>query len=167
MTIKFKTIKCNRPFVGLFILLTLALSVILVAANSDTSAESRTNCVSMGYLYRTSPAVNNGQGYCVFPDGSWCDASAFQSGECGPRPFNPFIAVDYYGQTGDRSVLASSVCLDRGGQLRTVHTPYGDTILCAFPDGSTVDLGSLYGGQWGYDSGYAWDYYAQSWLNAP
>jgi putative hemolysin len=170
MIAKILTTRCDLIIAGLILLFALILGSLSAAA-ADASDENRSYCVKMGYLYRSSPTVNNGQGYCVFPSGGWCDANAFRSGTCGPRPFPSLISVDYYGPYGDRSASAYGVCQGRGGQIRNVHTPYGDTTFCVLPNGSTIDLRSLYGGlggyRWGYNSDYAWYYYAQSWLNAP
>jgi len=32
---------------------------------------------------------------------------------------------------------AATICRNSGGIIRSVHTPYGDITMCAFPDGRT------------------------------
>jgi len=137
---------------------------MLCAAAQDSSDAAHSYCVSSGYLYSTSPGVNGGQGVCVFPDKSWCDASGFYQGNCGPS-LSPNIFPGY--ATGTGSVVTASpeaICRSSGGSMKSVHTPYGDILMCVFPDGTTCDSKALSEGRCGADY---WTIYAQSWLNAP
>jgi putative hemolysin len=138
----------------------LAILLPQAAASGPAANPAQGYCVQMGYLYRSSPSINNGQGICEFPDKTWCDAQAFYAGQCGPRLFpNP---IPSSGSTLNPS--ASTLCRNAGGQLENVHTPYGDVVLCVFPNGRTCDIQSLYYGMCGGDD---WLRYASSWLNGP
>jgi putative hemolysin len=107
---------------------------MLTAAAQDSDGQARTYCVRSGYLYSTSQGINGGQGICKFPDNSMWTETT------------------------------AKICRNNGGSLRSVHTPYGDIAVCAFPDGRTCDLKSLAEGRCGGDS---WLLYARSWLDAP
>ncbi|OPY48813.1 MAG: hypothetical protein A4E48_02605 [Methanosaeta sp. PtaU1.Bin060] len=142
----------------------------------DTSVPDRAHCVSMGYLYTTKPSLNSGKPVCQFPDGSWCDAHAFFTGNCSSSglssPYNPSF---YSNSQGALDIAAGTKeCQRLGGGVQGVHTAYGDVNLCVFPDGSTMDLRALANGAYGYYGPYStypyrdnWYYYAYSWLNAP
>ncbi len=146
--------------VGLCILAFLAIGLSQVAAEGSAADAAHSHCVQMGYLYKSSPGMNNGQGICEFPDKTWCDAQAFYTGQCGPR-----LSPNLVSSSGNMlSPSASTLCQNAGGYLRSVHTPYGDVTLCVFPNGRTCDIQSLYNGMCGGDG---WLGYAQSWLNAP
>lgn len=160
----------------------------------DTSGPDRAHCVSSGYLYTTSPARNNGKPVCQFPDGIWCDAHAYFTGNCSgvgaTSPYNP----TFYNSGQGALDLASGTkeCQRLGGGVQNVHTAYGDVNLCVFPDGSTMDLRALANGAYGYMGTYPygtypsttypsgtypyyyygpyrdnWYYWAYSWLNSP
>jgi putative hemolysin len=161
-------------FAGFLIVLCLAISIPMVSgqAYSNAPGSDQSYCVQSGYLYRTDPTVNNGKGICQFPDDSWCDAHAFAIGSCAPSlivMYDPFVypseMLDIYSNTISPVTLnqAIATCHNAGGEVQTVHSPYGDVDLCVFPNGSTVDLMGLYGGIYS-DS---WHVYASSWLNAP
>lgn len=171
-------------FVGLCITFILSSSIMIVAgqgptslgayaSSSSASDSDRNYCVTMGYLYRTSPGLNEGQPICQFSDSSWCDANAFATGECAPSRANGFFNkygiyypyyYDYpYPYTGLTPGAAVDACTSNGGTVSSVHTPYGDVDVCKFPNGRIVDLYDLYNGAWGND----WHYYAYSWLNPP
>jgi putative hemolysin len=139
-------------------------SGMLTAAAQDSADQARTYCVKSGYLYSTSPGINGDQGMCTFPDKSWCDSQAFFQGTCS-RSLNPNILPGYVSEPGSMyPQSAATICRSSGGILRSVHTPYGDITMCAFPDGRTCDLLSLTEGRCGGDS---WQVYARSWLDAP
>ena len=126
---------------------------------------ARAYCVKMGYLYKSGTSQNGGQGMCQFPDSSWCDSQSYYKGGCGPG-ISPNIYPNYaYGSSYPGTVSAGGLCSRSGGSLRSVHTPYGDVTLCAFPNGSTCDLQSLASGNCGGVD--YWTVYARSWLNAP
>lgn len=149
--------------IGFLLLALLAVMMPLSLAEGYNAGSAQGYCVQMGYLYRTAPAMNNGQGVCQFPDGTWCDAQSFYSGQCGPSLL-PQPVPGYYYTGSPVGATASSLCQARGGTLQSVHTPYGDVTLCVFPDGSTCDLQSLYSGTCGRD---VWFNYAYNWLRAP
>ncbi len=150
----------------LFCLCMLAfLSSSMLAGNAQDSADqARSYCVKSGYLYSSSPGVNGGQGMCVFPDKSWCDSQAFFQGTCSPQLKTNILPVYVSEPEAMWTQSAESICRNRGGSLRSVHTPYGDITICAFSDGSTCDLKSLAEGRCGGD---LWLAYARSWLDAP
>lgn len=148
------------PVVGLYILAFLAVGLPLVAADSPTADPAHSYCVQMGYLYRSTPSLNNGQGVCEFQDKTWCDAQAYYMGQCGPSLSPNFMP----NPDSIWSTSASALCSNAGGRLESVHTPYGDVTLCVFPNGRTCDIQSLSNGMCGGDN---WFRYAQSWLNAP
>lgn len=115
-------------------------SGILAALAEDSADQARSYCVKSGYLYSSSPGVNDGQGRCVFPDKSWCDSQAFFQGTCN-RSLKPNILPDYASKPESMwRQSAATICHGSGGSLRSVHTPYGDITMCAFPDGRTCDL---------------------------
>lgn len=148
---------------GLCILAFLSYGM-LAAMAQDSADQARSYCVNSGYLYSTSPGTNDGQGMCVFPDKSWCDSQAFFQGDCS-RSLNPNILPGYVSESENMyTQSAATICRSSGGVLRSVHTPYGDITMCAFPDGRTCDLKSLAEGRCGGDS---WQVYARSWLDAP
>ncbi|MCX6678074.1 MAG: DUF333 domain-containing protein [Methanothrix sp.] len=148
---------------GLCILAFLS-SGLLTAMAQDSADQARSYCVRSGYLYSTSPGINDGQGICMFPDKSWCDVQAFFQGDCS-RSLSPNILPSYVSQSESMwSESAETICRSSGGSLRSVHTPYGDITVCAFPDGRTCDLLSLAVGRCGGDN---WLTYARSWLDAP
>lgn len=139
-------------------------SGIFAAMAEDSSDQARSYCVRSGYLYSASPGVNNGQGICVFPDNRWCDSQAFFQGTCS-RDLKPNIMPGYASEAEPMWTQSSdSMCRGSGGSLRSVHTPYGDITICAFPDGRTCDMKSLAEGRCGGDM---WLTYARSWLDAP
>ncbi len=148
---------------GLCILVFLS-SVALTAMAQDSADQARSYCVKSGYLYSTSPGINGGQGMCVFPDKSWCDSQAFFQGACS-RGLRPNILPSYVSNSDSQwTQSAAAICQRSGGRQRSVHTPYGDITMCAFPDGTTCDLLSLKEGRCGEDR---WLVYARSWLDAP
>lgn len=145
-------------------ILAISFLGVLCAAAQDSSDPARTYCVNSGYLYRTSPGMNAGQGFCEFPNKNWCDAQAFYTGSCGPS-LTPSIFPSYAVQTGTvGTISAEEICRRSRGSLKSVHTPYGDISMCVLPDGTTCDMKSLSEGRCGMDY---WMIYAQSWLNAP
>jgi putative hemolysin len=148
------------PVVGLCILALIAAGVPMVAADSSAEDAAHSYCVKMGYLYRSSPGLNGGQGVCEFPDKTWCDAKSYYMGQCGPSLSPNFMSRP----DSALSTSATTLCSNAGGRLDSVHTPYGDVAICVFPNGRTCDIQSLYNGQCGGDN---WFRYAQSWLNAP
>jgi len=139
-------------------------SGMLAGIAQDSADQARTYCVKSGYLYSSSPGVNGGQGMCVFPDKSWCDSQAFFQGTCS-HSLKPNILPRYVSEPEAMWAQSSgAICRSSGGVLRSVHTPYGDITMCAFPDGRTCDLKSLAEGRCGGDM---WMVYARSWLDAP
>jgi putative hemolysin len=143
---------------GLFVLAFLAVCLSSAEAVASDSDSARSYCVQMGYLYRSSADMNNGQGICEFPDKTWCDCQAYYAGQCGPR-LSPNLMM---GTGGISAPTASTLCQNSGGRLESVHTPYGDVTLCVFPNGRTCDIQSLYNGMCGGDD---WLRYARSWLD--
>ena len=113
----------------------------------DTSGPDRAHCISMGYLYKTVPGVNNGKAICQFPDGTSCDAHSFFNGDCNansnsyynaslynnPQGYNPYFNNDPQGALD--IAAATKTCEKMGGGVSNVHTPYGDVDLCVFPYG--------------------------------
>ncbi len=153
-----------RALLASFCILAFLFTSQNVVAQGSASDSARSYCVSMGYLYKTSPGINGGQGVCEFPDKSWCDAEAYRSGKC-ERILSPRIYPEYaYGSDGRYVASADQLCRGSGGRLQSVHTPYGDVTLCVFPNGGTCDLQSLARGACGIDP---WRVYARSWLDAP
>lgn len=122
----------------------------------DTSVPDRAHCVSNGYLYTTNPARNAGKPVCQFPDGSWCDAHAYFTGNCsGVGPASPYNPTFYNsGQGALDFASGTKECQRLGGGVQNVHTTYGDVNLCVFPDGSTMDLRALASGIYGYMGTY-------------
>lgn len=159
--------KSFKNFKGILLGLTVLAflsSGFLAALAEDSADQARSYCVRSGYLYRSSPAVNNGQGICVFPDNSWCDTQAFFQGTCSYN-LKPNILPAYASEPEAMwTQSAESICRGSGGYLKSVHTPYGDITICAFSDGRTCDLKSLAEGRCGGDM---WLLYARSWLDAP
>jgi putative hemolysin len=148
---------------GLCILAFLSTGM-LTAMAQDSADQARSYCVKSGYLYSTSPGINGGQGMCTFPDKSWCDSQAFFQGDCS-RSQRTNILPGYVSQPESMyTQSAATICRSSGGNLRSVHTPYGDITMCVFPDGRTCDLPALSEGRCGGDN---WLVYARSWLDAP
>lgn len=145
---------------ALFVLAILAASPASAADSGANGAESY--CVKMGYLYRTMPVPGGVEERCVFPDRSYCEAKAFFDGTCGRTLFPSSDSYVYSGDI-DWSSQARTRCFDSNGRLREVHTPYGDVVMCALPDGSICDLRQLLAGMCGDD----WLAYAYDWLHAP
>jgi putative hemolysin len=141
------------------LLLVLLLAGLSVAADASPA---QSYCVKMGYLYRALPLADGVEERCVFPDGAYCEANAFFNGTCTRTPFPSPYPYDY-SRNADLTPQARSICSNSGGSLREVHTPYGDVVMCAFPDGSTCDIRSLLAGT----CGNGWLSYAYSWLHAP
>jgi putative hemolysin len=159
-----KKMKLARNILSGLCILAFLSSDMLTAMAQDSADQARSYCVKSGYLYSTSPGTNGGQGMCVFPDKSWCDCQAFFQGDCR-RNLKPNILPGYVSESGSTwTQSAASICMSSGGSLRSVHTPYGDITVCAFPDGRTCDLNSLAEGRCGGDR---WLAYARSWLDAP
>lgn len=161
--------KVDLLFAWSCIMILLAASVLTAAGQgSDTASQDRAFCVGTGQLYRTTPMLNMGQPICQFPDGSWCDAHAFATGQCSQGFYNPYFYNTPQGTLD--AAAASRMCRSSGGRVESVHTPYGDVDLCVFPDGSSVDLRALYNGASGIYNGTLrndWFNYAYYWLNAP
>jgi hypothetical protein len=137
--------------------------------SSSNASTDRSYCVDLGYLYRTDPGINNGQGFCQF-DSSWCDAHAFATGKCGTTTsgfFNPYgyyypYYSAYYPYGPNHGGLVAS-CSRYNGSVQTIHTPYGDVDQCVLPNGMVMDLYGLYNGYLA-DSWYRTAY---SFLNPP
>jgi putative hemolysin len=184
MTGKFKNRISRFLLAGLCFTLFIACMPSIAAGQTlDTSGPDRAYCVSMGYLYTSSPGVNGGKGVCQFPDNTWCDAHAFFIGNCSKAnsAYNPYFYNDPQGALDIAD--ATKACQSQGGRTQNVHTPYGDVNLCVFPDGTSIDLRGLYNGAYrGYYygpygtqnginnriyGGNSWYYWAYSWLNAP
>jgi len=167
----------------------LAVDVLAAAGQGiDTSGPDSAYCSGMGYLYTTKPGVNNGQAVCQFPDGTWCDAHAFFTGDCAastnipynpninpytynPYAYNPYMYGNPYMYNNPQGALdiadATKTCQKYGGGVQSVHTSYGDVNMCVFPGDGYVDLMALRNGINGGFYGDNWYYYAYSWLNAP
>jgi putative hemolysin len=186
MSYKFNDRISTFVLAGLCVAVFLAMGLSIAAGQAlDTSGPDRSYCVSMGNLYTTSPAVNNGKGICQFSDNSWCDAHAFFVGNCSRNTNGAYNPYSYNNAQGALDIAdATKACQHNGGRVENVHTAYGDVNLCVFPDGSSVDLRGLYNGIYNgaydgfynspyngyYDGIYGgnnWYYWAYSWLNAP
>jgi len=192
MTFELKNRKRTFLFAVLGIAVFLATGVLAAAGQGiDTSGPDSAYCTGMGYLYTTKPGINNDHAVCQFPDGTWCDAHAFFTGDCAaptnvsynpnlyinpytynPYPFsNPYNYYNPYRYNNPQGALdiaaASKTCQKSGGAVQSVHTSYGDVNMCVFPDGSYIDLMALRNGIHGGFYGDNWYYYAYSWLNAP
>ncbi len=62
-----------------------------------TSGPDSAYCTGNGYYYTTVPGVNNGKAICQFPDGKWCDAHAYFTGDCAASSnvsYNPNLAYN-------------------------------------------------------------------------
>lgn len=201
---KFNSWKSGLLVVGLFMAVVLTVGVATVAgqgystgaytpsvsvSNPQTPAVSgstasvpsspssdRTYCVSMGYLYRTTPGVNGGQPICQFSDYSWCDANAYATGKCGANvgsngftnPYGYYYPYFYdYPYSNGYSYLTPGqsvdACFGAGGKVSSVHTPYGDVDVCKLPNGNIMNLYGMYNGLLGDN----WYYSAYNFLNAP
>ncbi len=145
-----------------------------VSPSSSTSSSDRAYCVGSGYLYRTAPGTNNGQGICQFGN-IWCDAHAFASGLCRPSTYGftnsygnyyPYYYGTYYPYGLNYGGSINS-CRSYGGSVQSVHTPYGDVETCVSPSGTTMDLSGLYFGLYNGYLGNVWYDYASSFLNQP
>ncbi|MDD1752642.1 MAG: DUF333 domain-containing protein [Methanotrichaceae archaeon] len=164
-------IKIGRiSFVGLCALILLAIGTMncvgeegvsngLTESSESQAAESQAAhdyCVQMGYLYKTTPTLNNGQPICQFTKTTWCDANAFYTGQC-TGSYNPYGLPNpyatYYGYPSSASV----------------HTPYGD-VPANVPYGGYIYVTEpYYYGGWSETGAEqaAWMYGAISFLNAP
>jgi len=142
-----KKFSLNPMVLGLCALALVVVFSSLTLAQESSSDAARANCVKLGYLYHISPELNNGQAICVFPDKTWCDAQAFHAGSCRPT-LNPNV---FLGAPGPGS-NATQLCSNRGGSLKSVHTPYGDVLVCDYPGMENPDI---------------WFISAYSWLNRP
>lgn len=171
MIMRFIGAKVGAPRIAGVLLACLSmlafLSMVLLPAVADDASDDQAHsyCVQMGYLYRSTPELNGGKGICEFPDRSWCDAQSYLQGTCGPS-LSPNIYPAYvYDHTSEPTSSAITLCQRSGGSLRNIHTPYGDVVMCVFPDGTACDLRSL---EAGVCSGVDyWELYARAWLNAP
>jgi hypothetical protein len=140
------------------------------ASTPSTSSSDRAYCVGLGYLYRSAPGINNGQGFCQFGGNSWCDAHTFATGSCSPssygfsNPYGNYYPYYYsaypYGQNYGGSINS---CQDYGGSMQSIHTPYGDVNECVYPNGSPMNSYGPYDGYLGDN----WYYYAYNYLNSP
>jgi putative hemolysin len=125
---------------------------------SSASGSDRTYCVSMGYLYRTNPRVMAASQICQFSDYSWCDAMPPLQESAAPAPLltastihmentihtsNDYPYSNNYPYTGTTPGAATDACTGRGGNVTSVHTPYGDVDVCKFPNGDIMDLYGL------------------------
>jgi putative hemolysin len=141
----------------------MLIQVLLAISPSAAGAsDAQAYCVKMGYLYRAMPIPGGFEERCVFPDGTYCEANALLDGTCTRTPFPSSYSYVYSG-SADWSPQARRMCYDSGGSVREVHTPYGDVVMCAFPNGSVCDIRSLLAGRCGDN----WLSYAYGWLNAP
>lgn len=145
------------------------------APAASSSSSDRAYCVGQGYLYRTAPGINNGQGFCQFGGISWCDAHAFATGSCSPSSYGFYNRYGYYypyyysvypyGLNYGGSINS---CQDFGGSVKSIHTPYGDVNECVYPNGNVMDIYSgFYGGPYDGYLGDNWNYFAYSFLNSP
>lgn len=102
-------------------------------------------CVAQGYLYRTVNTAQGKQAQCVFPDRSYCDAQAYYQGACsgGGYPGQYYLSRSTSSMDMDSG---SSYCVSNGGWLDVVHTPFGDQVVCRFPDGSYCDKWDYFNG---------------------
>jgi putative hemolysin len=160
----------------------------------NTSGPDSAYCTGNGYFYTTMSGVNSGKPICRFPDGTWCDAHAYFTGDCAASttnisvapnltytPGNPYMNVNninnpyaytspymYNNPQGALDIAdATKICQSSGGVVQSVHTSYGDVNMCVFPDGSYIDLMGLYSTVYGGIPGENWYYNAYYWLNAP
>lgn len=187
MTGKLNNWKLGFLFAGLCIVAILATALTVAgqgtyssgsnapvssASTTSTSGSDRAYCVGAGYLYRTAPGINNGQGFCQFGGNSWCDAHTFATGSCSPSTYgfnNPYgyYYPYYYGIYPSGLNYGGSIasCQDYGGRIESIHTPYGDVNQCVYPNGSPMNFYG-YGPYDGY-LGDNWYYYAYNYLNSP
>lgn len=100
----------------------------------------------------------NQQGICVFPNGNECDEWAYYRGECSPDSQQ----VPEDGQTGpqDAGIIgmpnpASVNCKEKGGSLKIVDGPDGQTGICTFPGGATCEEWALFRGECSPDNDQA------------
>jgi hypothetical protein len=123
---------------------------------SSQSQAAHDYCVQLGYMYKTTPSLNNGQPICEFTKTTWCDADAFYSGNCTASN-NPAGLPNPYATYYSGSPPSASV-----------HTPYGDIPANVLYGGNIYVNDPYYGG---YDEAgaeqAAWMYGAMSFLNAP
>ncbi len=72
-------------------------SVNTLEQGTDTSGPDSAYCTGNGYYYTVTPGVNNGKAICQFPDGKWCDAHAYFTGDCATSTNeypNPNLALN-------------------------------------------------------------------------
>ena len=152
-----------RGLVGLCTLVFIMAGTMNSIGQDVSSGQSETSesqaahdyCVQMGYLYKTTATLNNGQPICEFSSGAWCDANAFYTGQC-TATYNPYGLPNpyatYYGYP----------------QSASIHTPYGDVPVNA-PYGGEIYVTDPYYGGWSETGAEqaAWAYGAMSFLNAP
>jgi putative hemolysin len=189
MIVKPDNCKVTLLFAVLGIMALLGAVVITAAGQGisgqgiNTSGPDSAYCTGNGYFYTTESGVNNGKPICQFPDGTWCDAHAYFTGDCEAstnvsfnpnmpyNPYNPYTYSNPYMYNNPQGALdiadATKTCQKSGGVVQRVHTSYGDVNMCIFPDGSYIDLMGLYNAAYGGFSGDNWYYNAYSWLNAP
>ena len=139
--------------VGLSIIISLINSVqavdVVNAADKEnlglsSSGPDCSYCTSSGYLCTSKAGVNNGKPICQFPNGEWCDAHAYFIETCSSpsTPLNPYGF--YNNPQGALDIAdATKTCNKYGGQVEMVHTPYGDSNVCIFPNGQSIDLPGL------------------------
>jgi putative hemolysin len=63
----------------------------------NTSGPDSAYCTGNGYYYTTISGVNNGKAICQFPDGKWCDAHAYFTGDCAASTnvsYNPGLTYN-------------------------------------------------------------------------
>jgi putative hemolysin len=153
MTEKHNAREINALIIGLcigFLLVNSVHAVDVVAAASkqgtilSSSGPDCAHCVSNGYVCKKLPELNDNEPICQFPDGRWCDAHEFFIGNCSSSGtfLNPFGF--YNNPQGALDIAdAAKTCNHYGGGVEMVHTPYGDSNICIFPNGQAIDLPQL------------------------
>ncbi|MDD1751700.1 MAG: hypothetical protein LUQ38_01245 [Methanotrichaceae archaeon] len=180
MTYKHNMGKIGIFLIGLCIVTSLINSVqavdVVKASDKENLGLSSSGpdcayCTSSGYFCMNKPGINSGKPICQFPNGDWCDAHAYFIENCSSpsTPLNPYGF--YNNPQGALDIAdATKTCNKYGGQVESMHTPYGDSNICIFPNGQAIDLpglNSLTSLQRRVQEDVIWRMEAYNFLNAP
>lgn len=103
MIVKLDNCKGTLLFAVLSIMALLGAIVLTAAGQGisgqgiNTSGPDSAYCTGNGYLYTTKSGVNSGKAICQFPDGTWCDAHAYFTGDCAASTnvsYNPNLTYN-------------------------------------------------------------------------
>lgn len=152
------------------VFLAAALLTCIGSAYADDAALSQEElehryCVQQGFLYKTVDGPSGKIAQCVLSNGYVCSAHDFYTGSCRPGSMQVRYIDDMsrWGYPSDTVVVDESgynSCMRAGGRIETMHTIYGDILICVHPDGNYYTLGYP-------TSQDRWRIMAENWLNAP